>query len=516
MKKTYRTLRLVLGDQLNEQHSWFSKVDDETLYVLMECLSETGYVRHHIQKVVGFFGAMRHFAKALQKGGHEVHYIYLNDEANKQSIAANLTYLAEQFKVERLEYQQPDEYRLDEALAQLGEELAIPVEAVDSEHFLAPRNGVEEQFKGKKQYLLETFYRSMRKKYSILMEDDGDTPYTGRWNYDAENRKKLPKKIEIPPMIHFKRDMSSIVQLLEEMEVETIGKIEATAFDWPLTRQENLELLEHFLQHRFSKFGAYQDAMTDRDYLLFHSKLSFGMNTKQISPLEVVQAAERYWREHQEEVDIAQVEGFIRQILGWREYMRGIYWAKMPGYASLNYFEHQAPLPSYFWTGDTKMKCVGHAVSQSLDYAYAHHIQRLMVTGNFALLLGVHPDELDAWYLGIYMDAIEWVEITNTRGMSQFADGGIVGTKPYISSANYIHKMGDYCSNCQYDKKLKYGPNACPFNSLYWDFYDRHTEKLSKNPRVGMMYRVWNKMDGEEREKILAQAAEYKEHAEKL
>jgi deoxyribodipyrimidine photolyase-related protein len=236
------------------------------------------------------------------------------------------------------------------------------------------------------------------------------------------------------------------------------------------------------------------------------------MNAKLLSPLEVVEACVDYWEEHQEQIDISQIEGFVRQIIGWREFMRGIYWAKMPEYATLNYFEHKAPLPDWYWTGDTKMKCLHTAVNQSLDHAYAHHIQRLMVTGNFALLLGVDPDELDQWYLGIYMDAIEWVEITNTRGMSQFADGGIVGTKPYVASANYMHKMSDHCTNCAYDRKKKVGKDACPFNSLYWDFYDRHTDKLGNNPRIGMMYRIWNKMDSEQQEAILKRAEYIKVH----
>ena len=240
------------------------------------------------------------------------------------------------------------------------------------------------------------------------------------------------------------------------------------------------------------------------------------MNVKLLSPLEVVTACVSYWEKHQDTVSIAQLEGFVRQIIGWREYMRGIYWAKMPKYSTMNYFNHEAALPNFFWTGKTKMKCLSHSIGQSLDYAYAHHIQRLMVTGSFSLLLGVHPDEIDKWYLGIYMDAIEWVEITNTRGMSQFADGGIVGTKPYVGSANYINKMGDYCSNCSYDRKKRHGKDACPFNSLYWDFYDRHREKLGKNHRIGMTYRILDKMDSEELVKTLEQADFYKKNVNLL
>lgn len=511
-----KTLRLILGDQLNENHTWFSEVDRSVTYVLMECRSETDYVQHHIQKVVSFFLAMRAFAKKLKEEGHQVIYLQLEDQENQQSITANLEYQIKKGGFEKFEYLLPDEYRLDQQLIKLQEELTIPSENYDTEHFLSPRHGVKERFKGKKQFLMETFYREMRKKYNILMEEDGKTPLTGKWNYDQENRKKLPKKLDIPIPRAFKQPVSDLVALLERAGVKTIGEIDVDNFDWPITRAENRELLAYFLTHQFENFGRYQDAMTDRGYLLFHSRLSFGLNTKLISPLEVVSAAVEHWRQHQATIDIAQVEGFVRQIIGWREYMRGIYWAKMPEFSTLNFFGHNRPLPKWFWTGETKMKCLSHSISQSLEKAYAHHIQRLMVTGNFALLLGVHPDEVDQWYLGIYIDAIEWVEITNTRGMSQFADGGIVGTKPYVSSANYIHKMGDYCKNCHYDKSQKTGPKACPFNSLYWDFYDRHREKLAKNPRISMMYRVWGRMDTPQKEAILEQAEFYKQNVEKL
>ena len=511
-----KTLRLILGDQLNRQHSWFDNTSDKVHYLMVESRSETDYVHHHIQKVIGFFLAMRHFQEELMQNGHTVHYVRLNAETNQGSIAGQIKYQLQQDTYDRFEYQLPDEYRLDAVLRKLCAELAIETQAVDTEHFLADRMDVEELFAGKKQYLLETFYRKMRKQYNIMMEDDGETPVTGRWNYDQENRKKLPKKQEVPEALHFQRDVSEMVDLLEKQRVETIGRVDPENFLWPVTRAESLKLLDHFVRLRLHLFGTYQDAMSERHYLLFHSKLSFAMNTKMLHPLEVVNAVLDYWQEHKAEVDIAQVEGFVRQIIGWREYMRGIYWAKMPEYAEKNFFDHQADLPEWYWTGETRMACLSHAINQSLNHAYAHHIQRLMVTGNFALLLGVHPDQVDEWYLGIYMDAIEWVEITNTRGMSQFADGGIVGTKPYISSANYIHKMSHYCKDCYYDRKVKHGDKACPFNSLYWDFYDRHRDKLGKNPRVSMMYNVLKRMDGEERAQILAQAQTYKENADRL
>lgn len=277
-----------------------------------------------------------------------------------------------------------------------------------------------------------------------------------------------------------------------------------------------MQLMDYFMEYCLPLFGTFQDAMTPVSWSVYHSRLSFALNAKLISPKEVINAAIKYWESHQEQIQFNQLEGFVRQIIGWREYMRGIYWAKMPQYAQLNYFNHQNPLPSWFWDGETKMNCLKQSIKQSLQFAYAHHIQRLMVTGNFALLAGVHPDEVDAWYLGIYIDALDWVEITNTRGMSQFADGGIVGTKPYVSSATYIDKMSHYCGKCYYDKNKKTGDKACPFNSLYWNFYDLHQSKLRGNPRIGMMYNVWDRMAAQQKTDLLQQAAYYLEHINTL
>ena len=516
----YKKLRLILGDQLNINHSWYKEKDSETLYVLMEIKAEQEYVKHHIQKVIGFFLAMRSFSQAIEKQGFTLKYFKLDDADNAQSFEVNISNLMEKYGIKQFEYQLPDEYRLDDLLKNFALKLqnteGVQTEVFDTEHFLSLREDLATLFKGKKTYLMETFYRKMRVKYNILMELDGKTPLSNRWNFDAENRQKLHKTITVPQPLHFFKDVSEMVSMLKKMGVETIGNVETDRFDWTTTREEALQLLDHFVKIRLSNFGTYQDAMTQRDTLLFHCKLSFAMNIKLISPLEVVETCVKYWQKHQNLIDIAQIEGFVRQIIGWREYMRGVYWAQMPDYATLNFFDHQADLPAWFWTGETQMNCLKNAIGQSLDKAYAHHIQRLMVTGAFSLLLGVHPDKIDAWYLGIYVDAIEWVEITNTRGMSQYADGGIVGTKPYAGSANYIDKMSDYCQNCHYDKKLRYGHKACPFNSLYWDFYDRHRDKLVKNPRIGMMYPILNKMSPDELEKILTQAAFYKENVEGL
>ena len=416
-----KTLRLILGDQLNEQHSWFNKKDEEVTYVLMEVKSETDYVVHHIQKVVGIFYAMRQFAEKLRNYGHQIVYISLNDPINKHSFTENIKELIQKEQFEKFEYLLPDEWRVDEVL----------------------------------------------------------------------------------------------VQLLSECEVKTIGEINTTSFNWPINRIESLELLDYFIENCLPLFGTLQDAMTIKSWSIYHARISFSLNIKLISPKEVIDKVVSFWNEKQH-CTVNQIEGFVRQILGWREYMRGIYWAKMPEYKTLNFFEQNKKLPSWFWNGNTKMNCLHHAISQSLKHAYAHHIQRLMITGNFALLAGINPDDVDNWYLGIYIDAFEWVEITNTRGMSQYADGGIVGSKPYISSASYIDKMSDYCKNCHYKSNEKTGENACPFNSLYWNFFDQHQDKLRSNFRLKMMYSIWDKMDSGQKEKLLVQASHYLNNIENL
>jgi deoxyribodipyrimidine photolyase-related protein len=509
-----KTLRLILGDQLNSAHSWFQTVDNSVTYVLMEIRTETDYAMHHIQKVVGFFSAMQNFAKELQAANHNVTYFYLNDSINLQSFDKNVKQLIDKEGFTNFEYQLPDEYRTDELLNNFCKTLSITSSVVDSEHFLSSRNELAIFFEGKKTFLMESFYHMMRKKHNVLMQ--GDKPLNGKWNYDGENRKKLPKDHKPTPPLVFANDVSGILAEIDKTNIKTIGNIDSKNFVWPINREQSLKLLDFFVSECLSLFGSYQDAMTPNEWSLYHARLSFSMNCKLISPLEVINKAIQEWENRPSEIEYNQLEGFVRQIIGWREYMRGIYWNKMPNYATMNYFEHKNKLPDWFWTGNTKMNCLKDAINQSLNYAYAHHIQRLMITGNFALLAGVHPNEVDAWYLGIYIDAIEWVEITNTRGMSQFADGGIVGTKPYVSSASYIDKMSHYCGSCFYKKALKTGDKACPFNSLYWNFYNKNEDKLGKNPRIGMMYNVWRKMQNDAKAELLLQADYYLKNINEL
>jgi deoxyribodipyrimidine photolyase-related protein len=416
-----KTLRLILGDQLNHNHSWFQEVNDDVMYCLFEMRQETDYVQHHIQKVVGFFSAMRSFSDELKAKNHQVIYYQINDENNQQDLIKNLNLIIEENTIDKFEYLFPDEYRLDKQLEEFCTSISIENQVFDSEHFYTSRTELKDFFEGKKQYLMENFYRYMRKKHHVLME--GSKPEGGTWNYDKSNRKKWKQDTLIPPHQIFLKDVSELVKDIENAGIKTIGRVNSKNFEYPITRKEGLDQLDYFCEHLLIHFGDYQDAMDTNEVNLYHSRISFAMNIKLISPKEVIEKVLETYRNSKGEIDISQVEGFIRQIIGWREYMRGMYWALMPEYKSLNALNNQNKLPNFFWTGKTKMNCLKNAINNSLDNAYAHHIQRLMITGNFALLMQINPDEVDKWYLGIYNDAIEWVQLTNTRGMSQFADG---------------------------------------------------------------------------------------------
>lgn len=508
-----KTLRLILGDQLNPGHSWFQKKNPDVVYAMMEIRPETDYVKHHIQKLLGVLGAMRAFAKYLSSHGHRIEYFKLNDKKNNHDFGKNLAHLIEKHNIEKFEYMEPDEYRVDRFLKNVTDNLSVPSKMVSTEHFLIGRDFIDDFF-GEKTYLMERFYREMRKNYNILM--DAGQPIGGKWNYDHKNRKKYDGKVPLPEPIEMENDLTEVFDDLKKSGVKWFGEADPKKFAYPVNQDQAEEFLEYFVKNLLPHFGTYQDALTGKSGTLFHSRLSFALNTKMLHPLEVVKRAVKEWRERQTEINLEQIEGFVRQIIGWREYVRGIYRAKMPGYEKMNFFGHKRKLPWFYWTGKTKMNCMKHAIGQSLQTAYAHHIQRLMVTGNFALLAQVHPDEVDEWYLGIYIDAFQWVEITNTRGMSQFADGGIMATKPYTSSANYINKMSDYCKSCPYDPKKRTGEKACPFNSLYWNFHLKHEDKLRTNPRMGMVYRNLDKMESKDKKEIMNQAETYLENINEL
>lgn len=516
-QKHFKRLRLVLGDQLNARHSWYSEKDDQTLYLIAELKQECSYVKHHAQKICAFFIAMAHFSKALSNAGHEVLYLSLDDSSAYENLPELIQSLMKRFECSVFEYQRPDEYRLLAQLRELKLHSGQASKEYDTEHFLLPYDDIPNYFKEGRHVRMESFYRKMRKRFDILMQ--GDQPAGERWNFDADNRNKLSKEAieDIPQPLVFSHPSKEVEARLKRHNVISFGNL-PEELPWPCTRQEALSLLSFFCQHCLLHFGRYQDAMTSQTphaWSLYHSRLSFALNTKMISPKQVIDAVLEHYAAHPE-LELAQVEGFVRQILGWREYVRGMYWSNMPSYAEHNYFEASRPLPEWFWSGETNMHCLQQSIQQSLVYAYAHHIQRLMVIGNFAMLAGLDPDAVDQWYLGIYIDAIEWVELPNTRGMSQFADGGMIATKPYAASGNYIQKMSDYCLECDYSTKHKLEDNACPLNSLYWDFLYRHQDKLGNNPRLSFAYRNLDKMTDSQREALLAKARQILENLDQL
>lgn len=492
MSSNAATLRLILGDQLNAQHRWLTEVDDAIVYVMMEVRQETDYVLHHAQKILAIFAAMRDFARQLREAGHRVHYVTIDQPQSARSITDNLDALAAEYGAQAVQYQAPDEWRLDQQLYLHGRAARLPWLMADTDHFYTSRNDAADIFRNRKQWLMEFFYRQMRVRHGVLMEDAGQ-PVGGQWNFDHDNRKPWRGQPAEPPDARTPHDHAVLWQAIVDAGVKSFGNPQAGQLPWPLNRGEALQQLDAFVENGLPHFGDYQDAMSSKAWRLFHSLLSFALNVKMLAPREVVGRAEAAY--HAGHAPLAAVEGFIRQILGWREYVRGVYWTHMPEYVEKNYFDHQRPLPRWFWDGKTRMNCVSHAITQSLEQAHAHHIQRLMVIGNFAMLAGLHPGEVHRWYLGIYIDAFEWVELPNTVGMSQFADGGFLATKPYVSSAAYIDRMGDYCKGCHYDKKARLGETACPFNALYWDFFRRNAGTLARNPRIGMAYRQLKKMD---------------------
>jgi len=503
-------LKLILGDQLNPMHSWFERIDDDVVYVIAELHQEANYTKHHIQKITAFFAAMNDFARQLESEGHRVCYLTLDDTAKYQDLPELIKALVLTYNSEIFTFQRPDEYRLRAQLSDISNQLNLPVYEVDSEHFLLPFEELPSHFAAATHVRMENFYRFMRKRFSILM--NGIKPVGDAWNFDANNRQSFKKSDInfIPKPLVFETPADDYLQRIKKHNIQTIG-FESARIAYPINRQQSLVLLDFFCKHQLANFGNFQDAMTAASpyaWSLYHSRLSFSLNCKMLSPMEVIQAALLAYENSEGKITLPQIEGFIRQILGWREYVRGMYWANMPNYAEQNFLSANRNLPDFFWNGNTKMHCLKSAISQSLEHAYAHHIQRLMITGNFALLAGIAPNQVDEWYLGIYIDAIEWVELPNTRSMALFADGGWIATKPYAASGNYVNKMSDYCKGCHYNVKEKVGPNACPLNSLYWNFIDKNYDKFASNHRMSFPVRNWDKMEQAKKSEIIEHASE--------
>ncbi|MCL4154430.1 UNVERIFIED_CONTAM: hypothetical protein GTU68_060472 [Idotea baltica] len=465
---------------------------------MAEVLGEAEYVPHHPKKVAFLFAAMRKFAARLEKNGWHVAYSRLDDEDNAQTLNGELLRRAEAFETSQVLTTQAGEWRVISDL----ENLPLDVEVLPDDRFLATHAEFEAWAEGRKQLRMEYFYREMRRKTGLMME--GDKPAGGQWNYDHDNRKPAPGSVDYSGPMRFQPDdtVQEVIDLVREKFPNNFGMLDDFWFatDTGQARQH----LAHWIKGGLPKFGDFQDAMMGEEKFLYHGLVGLYINAGLLDPLEVCQAVEDAWKNGA--VPINAAEGVIRQIIGWREYIRGIYFLEGPEYVTRNHLNHNRNLPNMYWGEKTLMRCMDKAVSQTREEAYAHHIQRLMVTGNFALLIGVEPHQIHEWYLAVYADAYEWVEAPNTIGMSQFADGGIIASKPYISSGNYIDKMSDYCKDCSYKVKDKTGPDACPFNLLYWHFLDRHRDRFSDNPRMGNMYRVWDKMDAAKRDTVLAGA----------
>ncbi len=504
--KKAATLVPVLGDQLTMGLASLRGVDPATTRVLMmEVAEETTYVRHHPKKIAFLFSAMRHHAIALREAGWMVDYVALDDPDNAGSFTGEVARAVARHAPDRIVVTEAGEWRVTAMLDQWETLFGIPVEVRADDRFVATHAEFDAWAEGRRDLVMEFFYHEMRVKTGLLM--DGRKPAGDRWNFDKENRKPAKVDLLMPRPLSFAPDAITreVLALVADRFGSSPGSLDG--FDYAVTAADAAAQADAFFANALPQFGDYEDAMLTGERHLWHSILSPYLNAGLLDPLDLCRRAEAEYRAGR--APLNSVEGYIRQIIGWREYMRGIYWREGPDYVHRNYFGHTRALPAFYWTGETDMHCMAEALGQTLDTAHAHHIQRLMVTGNFALLIGADPALVHRWYLEIYIDAYEWVELPNTLGMSQFGDGGLLGSKPYVSSGAYINRMSDYCRHCRYDVTKRVGEDACPFNALYWDFLARNEDKLRPNRRLAMPYRNWDKQSGENQEATLAQAAAF-------
>lgn len=499
------TLRVLFHDQLSYEMSSLKGCDKKRdLILLAELEDELTNVAHHQKKIVFALSALRHFALDLQKNGYQVLHFKLDDPKNCKGATELVERICKERKIDKIVVTRPGEYRVWDKARQWGKG-KIPCEVCEDTRYFSDPEEFNEWAGDKKSLRMETFYRQMRKKHGFLME--GNEPTEGEWNFDTENRKPPDSGKAIPPRLTFSPDETTkeVIRLVQARFGNHFGSIHP--FELAVTREDALKVLEEFIKQRLELFGPFQDAMLQDEPYLYHSVISYYLNNGLLVAREVCAAAEQAYLKKR--APINSVEGFIRQILGWREFLRGIYWLKMPAYVKQNYLGAKRSLPSFYWDGKTDMNCLHQVVEQTRSNAYSHHIQRLMVTGNFALLAGILPEQVCEWYLIVYADAYEWVELPNTLGMSLFGDGGLFASKPYIASGKYINRMSNYCKSCRYDPNQTTGDKACPFNSLYWDFLARHQEKLAPNMRLKFAYSTLRRMKEDKREATLKQAQDF-------
>ena len=494
----------ILGDQLTRDlASLRGRSKDDTVVLMMEVWDEATYVKHHKQKIVLIFSAMRHFATELREAGWTVDYVKLDDEGNAGSFTGELARAIEEHDPRLVSVVEAGEWRVREDMAQWAHKFACEIEILPDDRFLCSQAEFEDWAKDRDSLRMEFFYREMRRKTGLLMTGDGK-PEGGEWNYDSENRKPPRDGMSAPERPRFEPDdiTSEVIELVADRFGDHFGSLER--FQWPVTRDEAEEAADAFFAERIENFGPYQDAMVHGEDDLYHSMLSTSINLGLLDPLELCERAEKSYRDG--DAPLNSVEGFIRQIIGWREYIRGFYWHRMPHLQKANALNAQRGLPEFYWTGETDMACLADCIRSTRDNAHAHHIQRLMVLGNFCLLAGISPREVQDWYLVVYADAYEWVELPNVAAMILYADGGKLASKPYAASGNYINKMSDYCRKCAYSPSKKTGKGACPFNPLYWHFMHRHRDRLESNHRIGRIYATWDRMDEDKRQDYLDSA----------
>lgn len=495
-----------MGDQLSQDISALKDLDRANDVVLMvEVHEEATYLRHHKQKIVLVLSAMRHFAQMLRQDGIQADYVKMDEPGNTGSFTGEIRRALNNYQVNRIVLTEPGEWRVWEMMQSWQQTFDVPVEILADDRFICSRAEFTKWSKERRSLRLEYFYRHMRRKTGLLM--NGSEPEGGRWNYDYQNRQSLPRNFPVPQSLRFTPDATTrtVIELVRQRYSDHFGDLKP--FGWAVTREDAQVALQHFIIHSLPWFGIYQDAMKSGEDFLFHSTLSPYLNLGLLGARQVCEAVLNAYIEGL--APLQAVEGLIRQILGWREFVRGVYWSQMPAYQKTNYFNTDRPLPDFYWTAETKMNCLRQTIEATIHNAYAHHIQRLMITGNFALLTGLSPAEVEAWYLSVYADAFEWVELPNTHGMALHADGGLVGSKPYAASGAYINRMSDYCKGCAYDPKIKLGEDACPFNYLYWHFLIVNKKLLKFNRRMVMPYRTLANMTPESRKQITQQAQEF-------